>query len=268
LTTSEQTLLKYNRIARVYNGIARYRGAVDLGWYDLVTRFRPSFFGPLWATFQLALWVGSLSLIFYGVLGDDFGQYAIYIGIGIYAWDFLSSTLIEGPSHFTSQRKLIKNVPVDISYLTVRKISFLLFRSLFQLPVPIFLILFFSKDITIGPLLLLLPVAILFTCFTYACLIIFGVIGAYFRDFSFLMQSVVRFLFFATPIIWRGDTGIRKIISVYNPFSYFLELMRAPIEGNIASPLAWTIVCTLSLGGMCIALWVQNAFRNRLIYWV
>lgn len=230
-------------------------------------RFRRSFLGPLWAPIQLALWIGALALILHEALGDDFGSYVIYVGLGIYVWDFLSASLQEGPAHFTSQDQLIKNVPVDISYLTIRKISFLVFRAAFQLPVPILLILLFGKGVNFDALLLV-PVAVLFICYTYASLIVFGVIGTYFRDFTFLMQSLMRFLFFTTPIIWRGDAGFRKIVSQYNPFSYFLELVRAPIEGVVASPLAWIVVSALSLGGLCFALWIQATFRKRLIYWI
>jgi len=267
LTTSEQPFPKVNRLARANNAIARYRGAVELGWYDFIMRFRRSFLGPLWAPIQLALWIGALALILHEALGDDFGSYVIYVGLGIYAWDFISASLQEGPTHFTSQDQLIKNIPVDISYITIRKISFLVFRSVFQLPVPILLVLFFGKGVNLD-VLLLLPVAVLFICYTYACLIVFGVIGTYFRDFTFLMQSLMRFLFFTTPIIWRGDVGFRKVVSQYNPYSYFLELVRAPIEGVAASPLAWIVVSALSLGGLCFAFWIQATFRKRLIYWL
>lgn len=253
-------------LARAYHLIARYRGAVELGWYDFISRFRRSYFGPLWATFQLALWISSLGLVFHEALGEGFGDYLIYLGLGFYAWEFLSSSLVEGPTHFTSQTSLIRNIPTDISYLTIRKIAFLVFRTLFQMPVPIMLILLFGNPINPALLLLYVPFSILLIFFSYTCLVILGLIGARIRDARFLVPSLVRFLFFTSPIIWRGDAGIRKTISTYNPISYFLELARAPVEGRMPSLQAWVIVCTISLGGFLLAIWMQTVFRNRLIY--
>lgn len=261
-------LLKNIRLLQAYSAIARYRGAVELGWYDFVTRFRRSYFGPLWATFQLALWIASLALILHDALGEQFASYVIYVGLGLYMWEYLSSALAEGPTHFTSQADIIKNVPVDLSYMTIRKISFLLFRSAFQLPVPILLVVFYGDIANPALLLLLLPVPILLACFTYACLVILGILGAQFRDIPFLMPAVTRFLLFTSPIIWRGNAGIRKIISDYNPISYFLELLRAPIEGRAPSSLTWVVVCGISFGGLALAIWLQTSFRNRLIYWL
>ncbi len=263
---SDQRLLNNRGLMRTYSAVAQYRGAVELGWYDFITRFRQSYFGPLWATFQLALWIAALALILHGAFGENFGEYVIYVGIGLYMWEYLASALTEGPTHFTSQADLIKNVPVDLSYITIRKISFLLFRSAFQLPVPIALVLYYGEVSNPVLLLLLAPIPILLACFTYACLVVFGILGAQFRDIPFLMPAVVRFFFFTTPIIWRGDAGIRKVISDYNPFSYFLELVRAPIEGRAPSSFTWIVVCAVSFGGLLLAVWVQTAFRNRLIY--
>ena len=247
---------------------ARYRGPVELGWYDFTTRFRRAFFGPLWITFQFVLWIGMLSLVLHDALGASFRTYVIYVGIGFFVWEFLSSALGEGPTHFTSREALLKNVPIGLANLTVRRLSFLFSRSLFQLPVPILLILIFSDIQKPLLLLLLLPLPIFLACFAYATLVIFGLIGSFYRDTAFLNASVVRFLFFTSPVFWRGDSGIRKTISDYNPIAYFLELARAPIEGRTPTLTTWLVVAILSFGGLILALWAQSAFRNRLIYWL
>ncbi len=266
MVTGSLDTLKKRRFARAYSAIAKYRGAVELGWYDFTTRYRRSFFGALWAPFQLTLWIGSLAFIFHDALGEEFNVYVVYLGLGLYMWEYLSSVLNEGPTHFTSQASLIKNVSVDLSYLTVRKIAFLLFRSLVQLPVPIAVILIFGEVTNPALLFYLIPLPLLLAVFTYAGLVILGVLGAQFRDIPFLMPAVVRFFLFTSPILWRGDAGLRKTISVYNPVSYFLELIRAPVEGRAPSSMAWIVVSAISFGALFVAFWVQSRYRNRLIY--
>lgn len=209
-----------------------------------------------------------LSMVLYDALGESFRSYIVYLAIGFFVWEFLSSALSEGPAHYTSRDSLIKNVPIGLSYLTVRKLSFLFSRLLFQLPVPFILILLLGDVQRPMLLLLLIPIPIFLACFAYASLVILGLIGSHYRDAAFLNATVVRFLFFTSPIFWRGDAGIRKAIADYNPISYFLELARAPFEGRTPSPLAWLVVGTISFGGLFLAIWVQSKFRNRLIYWL
>lgn len=247
--------------------LAKYRGAFELGWSDYVGRFKRSYLGPVWAALQLSLWTAALVLVFGQTLGNGLASYAIYVAVGLYAWDIISAALLEGPAHFTSQSNLLKNVPISIPYITVRKVSFIFTRSVFQLPVPLSLIIFLGEPITIQ-LLFIIPAIAFYIAFTYGGLIVLGVVGAYSRDLVFLMQSVVRFLFFTTPIFWIGNTGLRKTVSVYNPFSYFLEIFRGPLSGQAPSATAWLIVTLCTGASLLAAIFVQRIFRKKLIYWL
>ena len=129
------------------------------------------------------------------------------------------------------------------------------------------LILFLGEPLSLN-FFFILPAILLFAICTYACLIIFGVVGAYSRDFTFLMQSIVRFLFFTSPIIWYGDAGFRKVVSDYNPISYYLEVFRAPLSGHPPPTTAWLIVIGSTCAALLIAMYMQRTFRQRLIFWL
>lgn len=250
---------------RAFHSVARYRGALELGWYDFVARFRRSWLGPLWSPIQMALFVAVLVVIFERGDLENGSSYVLYLAVGFYAWDFISASVTEGAVHFTSQASLMKNTRVDISYMTVRKISFIFCRSLLNAPIPIIAVFFFGGVVNANTLMILLA-PIVFAGFTYGCLIIFGILGAFFADFGHLTQTATRFLFFTTPIFWYGDVGLRKVISDYNPFSYYIEFVRAPLRGEIASPMVWLVVCASSLLALLIALWTQKQFKTRLVY--
>ncbi|MEO1659106.1 MAG: ABC transporter permease [Pseudomonadota bacterium] len=250
------------------NRIARYRGAIELGWYDFITRFRRAYFGPLWITFQLGIWVGTLSLVLADALGDNFGSYIVYLAIGFFTWEYISGVVGDAPVNFTSRDVLLKNIPIRLSYLTIRKLSYLFSRSLFQLPVPALVVLFYGNIENPLLILVLIPLLFFLACFGYGCLVIMGVIGALYRDIAFLNTSILRFLFFTSPVFWRGDEGIRKLISIYNPVAHFLNIARAPFEGYVPSMTAWLVVGGCSLFSLALAIWVQSTFRNRLIYWL
>ncbi len=250
---------------RIFHRVAQFRGAVELGWYDFINGFRRSYVGPLWATAQMGLWIATLTLIFGDRMEGGVADYAVYVALGFFAWDFISWSLGEGPGHLASKGAVLKNIPVALSQVTVRRVSYLVFRSAFQLPVPIVVVGAFG-DWPGASMLLLAPAIILFLLSSYACLTICGVIGIYFRDFEFLMPTLTRFLFFMTPIFWTADSGLRKLISTYNPFSYYIELVREPMTGGVGSPLAWMIVTGLSVSGFAFAIFLQQRFRTGIIY--
>ncbi|MEO1251515.1 MAG: ABC transporter permease [Pseudomonadota bacterium] len=245
--------------------VARFRGPVELGWYDFTTVFRRSYLGPIWTPIQLAAWVGTLVLLFSNRLGEGVGEYALYVGIGMFAWEFLSTAIAAGPAFLTGSAGVLRNTPIDISIVTVRRLSMIASKSVFQLPVPIFLIVIFGGAPT-WHLFLLAPVAVIFLLNAYSILTILGVLNAFMRDLEFLTPTVMRFLFFATPIFWKGDEGFRKILADYNPFSYFLEIVRATVNGEIASLQTWVVVGVITALCFSLAIWLQQRFRSAIIY--
>ncbi|GIK47444.1 MAG: putative O-antigen/lipopolysaccharide transport integral membrane protein ABC transporter RfbD [Alphaproteobacteria bacterium] len=250
-----------------YSGIAQLRGAVELGWYDFITGYRRSLIGPFWVTIQFSAWILSLTLILHAQLGDSLGSYALYVAVGMMVWEPLSGAMAEGPRHFSQHAQLIQNVPIQLSHLSVRKLTFLVFRASMTAPVLLLLIVIFGGEVAINlPLLALAAVLILMTM--YAFIVLFGFIGTFNHDFGFFVPAVTRFLFFVTPIIWQANEGIRKTISYFNPFSYYLEIVRGSLLGLPMSVTSWIVVASISLTGLIAAFIVQSVFRRSVIFWI
>ncbi len=254
-------------VRTAYGEVARFRGAVELGWYDFTTSYRRSLIGPFWITIQFCVWIGALTLILHAQLGDSMGSYAMYVALGMLVWEPMVGAMIEGPKHFSQHAQLIKSVPIKLSQLSVRKLAFLLFRAGMTIPVVLALMLISNAPITLSTLLLA-PAVILVLMTMYSCIVLFGFIGAYQRDFEFFVPAATRFLFFVTPIIWQANEGIRKTISFFNPFTYYLEIVRGPLLGAPPSLLTWAIVTAISFAGFIAALTVQSFFRKSVIFWI
>ena len=64
--------------------------------------------------------------------------------------------------------------------------------------------------------------------------LLLGLINVRYRDLGQLIPNAMRLAFFVTPILWYPDsvTGIRTIFVDFNPFYYFIELLRAPLLGQ------------------------------------
>lgn len=255
-------------LGRAYGGLAKYRGAVELGWYDFTMGYRRSLLGPVWVAIQFVVWLSALTLILHANLGTGVWSYAAYVGTGMFVWEPLAASMQDGARHFSQQATLMKSVPVALSQISVRKLAFILFRASVTVPIIVFLL--FMSDTQIDPraLVYVLPGAALMLVSLYCIIVLFGFVGAYNHDFEFFLPAVTRFLFFVTPIFWHPTDGLRRTISVFNPFTYYLNIVRQPLLGMPPTQMDWIVVGSLTLIGVIASLIVQANFRKSVIFWI
>jgi ABC-type polysaccharide/polyol phosphate export permease len=79
----------------------------------------------------------------------------------------------------------------------------------------------------------------------------------------------MRVAFFVTPVIWMPDQlGTRAYLALYNPFTYFVELIRAPLLGQVPPALTWMLALAVTAVG-CLVTWLFFVrFRRRVVYWL
>jgi ABC-type polysaccharide/polyol phosphate export permease len=76
-------------------------------------------------------------------------------------------------------------------------------------------------------------------------------------------------MFLLTPILWKPDqiSEIRWLV-MFNPFFYFLELIRAPLLGTAPSPFIWVVAFSITLAMGLAAIPLFARFHDRIAYWV
>jgi ABC-2 type transport system permease protein/lipopolysaccharide transport system permease protein len=76
-------------------------------------------------------------------------------------------------------------------------------------------------------------------------------------------------MFFMTPIIWKPDMlPGRTFLLDANPFYHFVEILRAPLLGQVPGIENWSAAVLITIIGWVIALAFYTAYRWRLAYWV
>lgn len=99
--------------------------------------------------------------------------------------------------------------------------------------------------------------------------LLLGTLCARFRDIPQIISSIMRIAFFLTPIIWMPEQlGTRGYLALINPFTYFVELIRSPLLGEIPSLLTWQLAILITVAGWVMALLVFVRFRGRVPYWL
>ena len=79
----------------------------------------------------------------------------------------------------------------------------------------------------------------------------------------------MRIAFFLTPVMWIPEMlGSRAYLALYNPFAYFVELIRAPLLGQAVPALTWMLVLGVTATGWAAAWAVFARYRGRVAYWL
>jgi lipopolysaccharide transport system permease protein len=117
--------------------------------------------------------------------------------------------------------------------------------------------------------LLALPALGLWVVDALAVTLLLGALCARFRDIPPIVASVMQMAFFVSAVIWKpSQLGAHEWMMSFNPFFTILEIVRAPLLGQV--PAAGVYVSALVYSVlMCIGAWLLFVrARGRLAFWV
>ena len=238
-----------------------------LGWHDFMLQHRRTIIGPFWQSIQIAVWVVGLTAIFGREMEDNIFKYMVYVSAGVVLWNFITSAVAGSSGVFLGNSGLIKGLNLPLSLHPLRFIFKHLARITFQLPV-LFIVLPFGGNIWGPQLLWLIPALFLFVFTGLWVTLLLAILGARFRDLPLLIKTVMRFLFFASPVFWVPTEGIRMTLALINPFAHFMAIVREPLLGHAPTLLNWVVVLGISLPGSIASIVLFIRYRRSIVFWV
>ena len=239
-----------------------------LGWQDIRRRYRRSVLGPFWLTISMGVLVAALGTLYGVLLRVELADYAPFLALGFIVWTLISGVLTEGCTAFTGAEGIIRQVGLPLSVHVYR----LLWRNFLILchNSVVFVIVAAIFGVWPGWAGLLAVPGLVLLCLNgiWAGLLL-GIICARFRDVPPIVASVVRILFFVTPIIWMPELMPgRAFVLDFNPFYHLVEVVRAPLLGEVPGFGSWLVVLGLTVAGGLVAFEFFRRYRWRVAYWV
>jgi ABC-type polysaccharide/polyol phosphate export permease len=248
-------------------GIKSYRIWWSLAAAEMAARYRRSFLGPFWMTLATTITVLGLGYFWAQLWKVDLVVYFPYLAAGLVTWNYIASIIIEAPNIFVSAQSLIRNSTIPTFVYPMRSATRLLLLHLHQFPVILLVFLAFGKDLYITAPLSLIGVFLIYLNSIWFLSLV-GMIGARLRDMAFIIEAGVPLLFFLTPVLWQAkDLGAGRFIVDLNPFAYAIELVRAPILGQVPSATAYIVLIVGACVGWMVAIWAFR-LRHRIPFWV
>ena len=241
---------------------------ITLGWYDFTLRYRRTYFGPLWELLVVGVWIAGLGLLFGRLLGSSGENYLMYLTTGVILWSYISSILTTGAAVFVSNARAISSINNPLFTYVLRNAV----EHWAKMAVHLLILIgvFVLSDVQLGwQTLLAFPGLLLLFLGSLVAVPLLGFAGARYRDLTHMIRAGMRFLFFATPVFWYVDgLGDRDFLALLNPFTHYLEIVRAPLTGETASVLSWSIVLAIDAVGLILFAVTYSSLRRRLAIWI
>ncbi len=253
-------------------GLADLRAALKLRslWWalaseDIADSHRRTMLGPVWPLLNYLLFVGSLVL----VLGPGAGSsnFTAYVATGMLVWLFISDILSMSATLFTREENFIKGTVLPISIYVMRQTLVISIRSFYALLGAIAILLY--SGIEAAPALLSIGPAIFVLLLTApAVAVLFGVAGAYFRDFQFIVVNATRLLMFVTPIFWTdpGAGGLLGFLYYWNPLTHYIEIVRKPVVEGVLPLSSWMVTLSITAILLVAALLTLGRFNRQIVF--
>jgi len=255
-------------VADVADGVALWRLWGRLGWNDILQRYRRSLLGPLWLTASMGIMVLALGVVYARILKMALDDFMPFLCVGLLIWSIISSVLTEAGTLFTGAESYIKQIRLPYSVYVCRFMwsKTIIFAHNFVIYLGIVI---YFKLRPGGAVLCAMPGFILILLNGALTSLYVGMVSARFRDVPQLIASIVQIIFFMTPIMWKPELlGSRSVLMTFNPFYHLVEIVRAPLLGQVPSAENYIALGLISMANFLLAAVLFVRFRARISYWV
>ena len=239
-----------------------------LAWEQTVARFRRTVLGPFWLTANLLAISLALSLVFGGLMGQNWRPTFPLIISGILCWSIVGGVLGEAAGVFISAGPLMQTMKLPLTF----HVLLLMMRSFIN---------FLAQLIALWVVLALLRLGALPTWQLLVGLPIVLIDGALlslivaipstrFRDINQTVGFAVQILFFLTPVFWAPSQmkGKKAALFGLNPFAHLLELVRQPLIGRAPALIHYEWGLGMMVVLFITAVGVLALYRKRVVFWL
>lgn len=232
---------------------------------DLKVRYRGSVLGFLWSFLDPLLNMAILWLVFGVIFARGGRDFPIFLLIGILPWSFFASSVNQGSRVIRDNGGLIKKIYLPREVFPLSIVLANLIHFLLALVVLGVILLLFSAKISLVGLLFFPVILFLSIIFNYGAALFSSAISVYFRDFPFILDSLLRIGYFATPIFYSIVMIPERLRAVYflNPLASAITAYRQIfMEGKLPDLSLIISLSLVSLVGLIIGWFVFERLQK------
>ncbi|MGG7463534.1 MULTISPECIES: ABC transporter permease [unclassified Plantibacter] len=229
----------------------RYRHALWLLTVrDLRVRYSTSALGYVWSILDPLLMSGIYWFVFTQVFKRDVGEepYIVFLLAALLPWMWFNGAVSDSTRAFIREAKLVRSTTIPRTIWVNRIVLSKGIEFVAALPVLALFAIIGGAHVTLN--IFLFPVAILMQIvLTMGVGLLVAPLVVFFRDLERAVKLLLRFLFYASPIIYSArdlPSGFH-VIGAFNPLSGIFSLYRSAF---FTQELNWGLVGVSA--GMCV----------------
>jgi ABC-type polysaccharide/polyol phosphate export permease len=240
------------------------------GWLDVKRKYRRTTLGPFWTSITLGVYVVSVGLLGAGLWHQNIHEYLPFLVSGMVVWMLVSTIISESCSMLIIGQSLFRNVRFEFSIFAYALVwrNFIIF--LHNLIVYVLVAGPLKPELFGWAVLLAIPGIVLVLINGVWIALLIGMLCLRFRDVPPLVTTALQILMLITPLFWPTDNlsdSSRAIFVESNPIYHLIEVVRAPLLGNIPATTSYAAVVLMAAGGWLLTYFVFERFRSRIAYW-
>lgn len=240
---------------------------------NLELQYRRNVLGLFWLVVSFVVPATGIGFVLSELQGLPLRQHVPHVLLGFVGWYVISEFVVQGSKALTRNRPIILQAPLGRSVFVLSHVLERFIVMLVNLGSALIVIALFGWRPT--ETLLFVPVSILIILVAgFGTVLFVSILSARLRDLSELIGSVMRLLFFFTPIIWSADTRVMpadsflSVVARYNPLTYFVEVLRKPVLGEWPDLLTIGVSSGLALMMLVLGLVVLQRGGRTIAFFV
>jgi lipopolysaccharide transport system permease protein len=248
--------------------VASWRLWTLLGWLEVRQRYARSRLGPFWLTISMGVMIGSIGVVYGTLFGQKMSDYLPFLAISLVMWGAFSTTVTEGSTAYINSSAYIRqtSTPKLIFMLQVGWRNVVILAHNFLIVI-LLLVVFGVRSWETLPIFI--PALLLYLINALWVAMVAGLLSARFRDLPQIVAALMQIAFYVTPIIYRPTSLSRfSFIVELNPLAHLIELVRAPLIGQMPTVTTWTVAIAMAVLGWFLALALTGRYLKRIPYWV
>lgn len=255
-----------NALEDIGAGLRKWRVWVALAQEDIGDQHRRTTLGPLWLLLNYLAFAGTFVFVFQR--GDSStGNYPAFVATGLLVWFYIMEVISMSVMLFVIEEGFIKGTTLPLSVYVMRLFMQSTIRAGYSLIGCLIILALSGVEFSAMWVWSLLGILLVLAT-APAVITLFGFLGVFFPDSQFIVSNFMRIGMFLTPVFWSYDNtgGVRHIFYWWNPFTYFLDIVRMPIIAGEVPVHSFIVCLIIALFLWTGALLLLGKLRKQLVF--
>jgi lipopolysaccharide transport system permease protein len=244
------------------NSVNKFLHSLDVLWVlvekEMKAKYKVASLGYIWSVAQPFASAIILYFVFKIVIRIDVENYALFLIIGLFAWQWFATAVNNSLTSLIHNASIIKKIKFSRALIPMSIVLVEMVHFIISVPVLLSAMFFFGVKPHFRGLLLFPVVLVLQFVFTFAVCLFMSIVNLFFRDLERLVTVFMMFLFYITPIVYTFDmvpVEFRQYI-LLNPMAIIVTSWRdILLNGSLEWP-EFGVVGLLSCGLLLVSYWV------------